>query len=142
MYGKILVAFDGTDGARAALAEGVELTRAGGATLTLVRCTGAFERAPETLEVQPADPEEEAKAISAMREAIADLPGGGDAELRAIDGHPPSAILSVAEEVGADLIVTGSRGRAMLPQAVLGRVSSALVSNAPCDVLVVQPRAG
>jgi nucleotide-binding universal stress UspA family protein len=140
VYTNILVAYDGTDGARAALAEAAELKRAGGATLTLVHCTGDFERAPETLEPRAADPDAEASAISSMREAIEAVPEAKDAQLRAVDGHPPSAILAVAEEIGADLIVTGSRGRAMLPQAVLGRVSSALVSNSPCDVLVVQPR--
>ncbi len=140
MYTNILVAFDGTDGARAALAKAVELERAGGGELTLVRCTGEFETSPEMLEVQPADPQAEAEAIGSLREAVSALPEAKDARLRAIDGHPPSAILAVAEEIGADLIVTGSRGRAILPQAVIGRVSSALVSNSPCDVLVVQPR--
>jgi nucleotide-binding universal stress UspA family protein len=140
VYTNILVAFDGSEGAHAALAEAVELERAGAGTLTLVRCTGEFERAPETRGAEPADPEAEAAAISSLREVVSTLPGPKDARLRAVDGHPPSAILAVAEEIGADLIVTGSRGRAMMPQAVLGRVSSALVSNAPCDVLVVQPR--
>jgi nucleotide-binding universal stress UspA family protein len=138
MYRKILVAYDGSDGATAALAEAAEIARSGGGSLTVAQCTGGFESAPQTLELSAPDPEEERRALAALREATAGL--DGEPELRVVEGHPPRALLGVAEEIGADLVVTGSRGRAVMPQAVLGRVSSGLVSNAPCDVLVVQPR--
>jgi nucleotide-binding universal stress UspA family protein len=54
-------------------------------------------------------------------------------------GDPVAAIIGAADDIHADLIVTGSRGRATVPEAVLGRVTSAVVSNSPCDVLVVHP---
>jgi len=142
VYQNILVAFDGSDGANAALSEAAELGRASGGSLTIARCAGSFQPDPNSREPEESDPELEATALASMEQASADLAGGLEPRLRVVAGHPPRALLAVAEEIGADLIVTGSRGRAMMPQAVLGRVSSALVSNAPCDVLVVQPRTG
>jgi nucleotide-binding universal stress UspA family protein len=58
---------------------------------------------------------------------------------RVVTGDPVRGIVGAPEQVHADLIVVGSRGRAMMPEAVLGRVSSSVVSNSPCDVLVVHP---
>jgi nucleotide-binding universal stress UspA family protein len=47
--------------------------------------------------------------------------------------------VTVAEDIGADLIVTGSRRRGALASAVLGSISSEILHSAPCDVLVVHP---
>lgn len=138
-YGKIVVAFDGSDGADAALRRAATLAAESDAILTVVYCTGRFQREPRAVAIEP-DPAASEAALASMRKALAGK-GLPDSELRVVDGNPPAAILAVAEEVGAELIVTGSRGPALMPQAVLGRVSSTLVSNAPCDVLVVQPDA-
>ncbi|HZY92082.1 MAG TPA: universal stress protein [Thermoplasmata archaeon] len=48
------------------------------------------------------------------------------------------AILGVAETVGADLIVTGTRGRTPSQRIVVGSVASALVEYGGCAVLVVR----
>jgi nucleotide-binding universal stress UspA family protein len=49
-----------------------------------------------------------------------------------------SAILpGIAEELAADLIVVGTRGRGPLAAAILGSVSSAAISHGPCPVVVV-----
>lgn len=59
-------------------------------------------------------------------------------------GHPvpakgAEAVLDVASEVGADLIVVGSHGYGPVGRLVHGSVSSAIVHHAPCSVLVVRP---
>jgi nucleotide-binding universal stress UspA family protein len=56
-----------------------------------------------------------------------------------IGGPPASGILTVAEDIGADLIATGSRGRGAITSAVLGSVSTEILHGAHCDVLVVHP---
>jgi nucleotide-binding universal stress UspA family protein len=56
-----------------------------------------------------------------------------------VGGPAGKAILTVADDIEADLIVTGSRGRGRVARAVLGSVSSEIVQRAPCDVLVVHP---
>src|SRR6476619_626609 len=140
-YRKLLVAFDGSDGARTALAKAAALGRAWDAELVLAQCTGAFEPGPGGVVEPPADPAGAEAALAGLKEAIAALPDPPPHELRVVEGHPPEALLALAEEVGADLVITGSRGKALLRQAALGRVSSTLVSHAACDVLVVQPEA-
>ena len=53
------------------------------------------------------------------------------------DGRPAARISQVAEETGADLIVTGARGLSNLTAMVLGSVSQRLASTAPVSCLTV-----
>jgi nucleotide-binding universal stress UspA family protein len=62
-------------------------------------------------------------------------------ESRVLEGDPRAAIVQLAHEWGADLIVTGARGLGALATAVLGSVSLGIARHAPCAVLVVHPNA-
>lgn len=53
-------------------------------------------------------------------------------------GDPADALIHVANDQQVGLIVVGTRGLGALKRLVLGSVSSKLVSEAPCDVLVVR----
>jgi nucleotide-binding universal stress UspA family protein len=48
-------------------------------------------------------------------------------------------VVSLAEELGVDLIVVGSRSRDRLRRALMGSVSGSIVRNARCPVLGVRP---
>jgi nucleotide-binding universal stress UspA family protein len=137
LYRNIVVAYDGGAGAQAALQSAVALAAASGGAILLVHATGHLEYAAEG--VVEEDPAVESSARTGLERAAEELEEV-KAETRVIHGSPIAGIIGAAEEIGADLIVCGSRGRAMMPQAVLGRVTSGVVSNAPCDVLVVQPK--
>lgn len=65
------------------------------------------------------------------------------AEARTVDepGSPWRAVRRVAEEIGADVVVCGTRGQGGLSRAVVGSTSSALLQHAGRPVLVV-PEAG
>ncbi|MET0666714.1 MAG: universal stress protein [Acidimicrobiales bacterium] len=67
--------------------------------------------------------------------AALDLPG---AETQVLMGEPATELGLFAQEVGATVLVVGSRGHGALKQAFLGSVSAHLVRNAPCPVLVVR----
>ncbi len=138
MYRNILVAYDGSDGARAALRSAVAMADSSGGTVHLVEATGHLERADQG--VVEGDPSAESSAHHTLDEA-ADHVEEVSTVTRVVRGDPVEGIVRAAEDVGADLIIVGSRGRAILPEAVLGRVSSGVVNKSPCDVLVVHPQA-
>ncbi len=55
-----------------------------------------------------------------------------------LEGYPADALVEYAQDVGADLIVVGSRGRGDLASLVLGSTSHRVVNQAPCDVLIAK----
>jgi nucleotide-binding universal stress UspA family protein len=54
-------------------------------------------------------------------------------------GEVDLEIVALAEELGVDLIVTGSRGLGGVRRALMGSVSDSVVRHAHCPVLVVRP---
>ena len=54
-------------------------------------------------------------------------------------GAVPLEIVALAEELGVDLIVMGSRGLGGVRRALVGSVSDSVVRHAHCPVLVVRP---
>lgn len=90
-------------------------------------------------------PEEFRQGLAADQTGLAQL---GAAErllkrmgVRAVTHLVPAsgaeAILDVADDVGADLVVVGSRGHGMGKRLLRGSVSTKVVHHAPCSVLVV-----
>lgn len=63
---------------------------------------------------------------------------GVQAETHASEHDPAEAIITVAKEVGADLIVVGSRGLSGIERFLLGSVSTKVASHAPCNVMIVR----
>lgn len=59
---------------------------------------------------------------------------------KAIVGHAEEVIINTAKEWGADLIVLGSHGYRGFQKFLLGSVSQAVASHAPCSVEVVRAR--
>lgn len=63
---------------------------------------------------------------------------GEDIEYLVIQGEPHEVITSVARERGADLIAMGTYGRKGLRRMIMGSVTSGVILDSPCDVLVVK----
>jgi nucleotide-binding universal stress UspA family protein len=53
-------------------------------------------------------------------------------------GIPETTIIDLAEELGAGLIVMGSRGLGGVRRALLGSISDSVVRHAHCPVMVVR----
>jgi nucleotide-binding universal stress UspA family protein len=66
--------------------------------------------------------------------------GGRVAQTHLRVGRADDQIVSLAEEMGAGLIVTGSRGQGSIKRALMGSVSSSVVYHAHCPVMVVRPQ--
>jgi nucleotide-binding universal stress UspA family protein len=64
--------------------------------------------------------------------------GGTVAQAHLRMGKADHAIVTLAEEIGAGLIVMGGRGRGGIRRALMGSVSDSVVRHAHCPVLVVR----
>ena len=145
MFASIVVGTDGSESAQEAVRQAVELAARLGATLRIV---SAYEPVPagrlrEEAEQVPADlqwminPREDVDA-TLRGAAEAALEGGIEAETYARQGDPADAILDVAEEQGADLIVVGNKGMTGARRFLLGSVPNRVSHHAPCSVLIIR----
>ena len=64
--------------------------------------------------------------------------GGVAARTYARQGDPADAILDVAEERGADLIVVGNKGMTGARRFLLGSVPNRVSHHAPCAVMIIR----
>lgn len=63
--------------------------------------------------------------------------GAGNVEERAIEGAPVDALVELANEVGADLLVVGNVGLNTIAGRLLGSVPANVARKAKSDVLIV-----
>jgi nucleotide-binding universal stress UspA family protein len=147
MYSAIVVGTDGSDTATEAVHHAVDLARLTGATIELV---SAYEPVPaERLRVEARDAPFDAQwAINPREEVDATLDSGAllarsvgvICNTYARQGDPADAILDVAEERSADLIVVGNKGRTGARRFLLGSVPNRVSHHAPCAVLIIRTR--
>ena len=151
LFDSIVVGTDGSDTAREAVRRAVDLARALGARVQVV---SADEPVAETAAAAPVAREDEAAAAAADAQwavtpragvdailddaAAAARAAGVEAEVHARQGSPADAILDVAEETGADLIVVGNKGMTGAERFLLGSVPNKVSHHAPCSVLIVR----
>jgi nucleotide-binding universal stress UspA family protein len=130
----IAVAYDDTEEAKAALARAEALALACRATIVLYTVSAPPTVVPGATGYTPAIAPEAGpivtKAVKAVDERLA-------ATGRALGGTPALTIAAACEEVGADLVVAGSRGYGPVMRVLIGSVSTQLLHKAPCPVLVV-----
>jgi nucleotide-binding universal stress UspA family protein len=145
MFSRIVVGTDGSETAKQAVREAAELAKNTGASLYVV---SAFDPVPqsrlreERLEA-PSDiehtvgPNEDVDAT--LAEAAQQVEDAG-VEVRtfARQGEPADAILDVAEEENADLIVVGNKGMTGAKRFLLGSVPNKVSHHAPSSVLIVR----
>lgn len=144
---KILLATDGSPEAERATSMAVTLSNGLGSELHVVRVGGVpsayygyseaemFGREYQILRAHEEEfvrerLDDEAEKVRAMGGEVAGMHGGA--------GSADAEILRLAEELGAGLVVLGSRGFGPLRRAVMGSVSSSVVRHAHCSVLVVR----
>ncbi len=130
---RILVGFDGSPAARRALERAAELVNGG----ELIVLSGAdVYAAPGPASPDVGAAEARKRILAEARELLAGK--GLEPQLREATGEPAHAIIEEAKQSGVDLIVVGTRGLNQAQRLMLGSVSTRVIHEAPCDVLVVR----
>jgi len=129
------VGFNGMAESQAALEEAARLAAKFGASLRVIAVATPVA-GMSAAAVAQAGAEAAPDFQAQLNGAVADLP----AELRALPvferGDPVGKLLEAAE-TGVDLLVLGSRGFGPVMRLLVGSVSSRVIRQAPCPVLVV-----
>ena len=143
-YRSVLVGTDGSEGAIRAVRHAAELAQAHGARLTVlsaflpdpVATAKAQEEAPEEIRWRITDAAAADEHAQAGRRVALDL-GVADVRARSEPGDAAEALVSAADDTGADVIVVGSKGMTSAARFLLGSVPNKVSHHAPCDVLIV-----
>jgi nucleotide-binding universal stress UspA family protein len=130
MYTTIVVGAHKSQTAQRAVAEAIELARTLGAHVHLV---SAYPK--DSGPIDGKDTPGRADAERSM-DALVLASGALEFTTHALPGDPAKAILSVARDVGADLIVVGNKGMKGKGR-FLGSVPNDVAHQAPCAVLIV-----
>jgi len=145
MFNVVVAGTDGSETAAKAVAEAAELcAKTGGRLLIVSAFTAVSQRQLEAEAAEaPADVQwmvharEEVEANLSEAQALAEERGVA-VETFARRGDPADAILDVAEEQGADLIVVGNKGMTGAKRFLLGSVPNKISHHAPCSVLIIR----
>lgn len=141
-FKRILVPHDFSDDAAAALDFAVELAKQLGGELHLVHAYRMPLEMFSPYGVAVPDsvmPEIREAAARHLKELAAKVKAEGLAvHVHLQEGPPADSIAEAAGELGADLIVMGTRGRTGLAHVVLGSVAERTVRSAPCPVLTLK----
>jgi len=144
----ILVATDGSEEAALSLTTAADLAKSNNSELHVayVFPTAVQRPFPNPILARPAD-EMEHELEEAMHQAQEFLDreveqvkaeGVTVADSHLVRGRPDREIVHLSEEIGAGLIVMGSRGLGGVRRALMGSVSDSVVRHAHCPVLIVR----
>ena len=145
MFGSIVVGTDGSSTAAEAVRQATELASSLGAKVYLVsayepvpegRLRDERQQVPEDLQWMVNPLEDVEDTLKAGATSLEDQ--GVDVETLAREGDPADAILDVAEEKNADLIVVGNKGMTGAKRFLLGSVPNKVSHHAPCSVMIIR----
>ena len=123
MFQRIVVGSDGSERAGKAVQHAAALAKAAGAEVHVVRAVPG----------PGGDPEGEAEqAADQLRDA------GVQVETHVVNDDPSEALISVAEQQDADLIVIGNKGMTGAQRFFLGSVPNDVGHHASCSVLIAR----
>src|SRR5437868_14069739 len=145
MFSSIVVGTDGSETANEAVRQATELASAVGASIHLVsafqpvgsqRLREERQQAPDDLQWMVNERED---VEATLRKASEQIQGAGvEVGTFSRQGDPADAILDVAEEQNADLIIVGNKGMTGAKRFLLGSVPNKVSHHAPCSLLIIR----
>lgn len=135
MFKKIMVAIDGSETAREALKEALNIATSYHGTLRIVYAIANSDGAD-----QPA-------ALEMLEDAKSTVVNGIEVETRVLQAEAEygltgitEAVAGAANEWDADLVVVGTANRRGLERLVIGSVAEQLIAKVDASILLVRPR--
>ena len=145
MFGSIVVGTDGSETAGEAVRQATELAKAVGSRINLVsafepvgnqRLREERQEVPEDIQWMVNEREDVEATLEAAKEQVE--AAGVEVETFSRQGDPADAILDVAEEQKADLIIVGNKGMTGAKRFLLGSVPNKVSHHAPCSVMIIR----
>lgn len=136
----IVLGYDASPSANAALAETIRLAPVLGADVCVVFGYYMSPYGGPAMEGESSDFRQQLERIGAQAvgRAVTDLEAAGLAvTVRLAEGRPADVLMEVAKEIGASMIVVGTVGESPISGALLGSVVLKLVQKSSCPLLVV-----
>ena len=145
MFTRIVVGTDGSETAAEAVRQAIDLAKLAGATLSIVSAYSPISerKVKDQQREAPADvqyeigPREDVNLVLDAAAAAA-RKDGIEVQTHPVEADPAEAILNVAEETKADLIVVGNKGMTGARRFLLGSVPNNVSHHAPCSVIIVR----
>jgi nucleotide-binding universal stress UspA family protein len=145
VFTRIVVGTDGSDTAAEAVRQAIDLAKLSSAQLSIVsayepvskrRVEGEQLDAPADVQYEIGPREDvnlvlDAAAATARKEGV-------EVQTHPVQADPAEAILNVAEETKADLIVVGNKGMTGARRFLLSSVPNNVSHHAPCSVIIVR----
>src|SRR3712207_4142854 len=135
---KILLATDGSREAELAATTAVDLANSTNSELHVIHVGELLPTLLAQTEVEPAQLEREAQQLLDEQVRGIEEAGGTVKEAHLRLGRADEEIVDLAQDIGAGMIVMGSRGRGRIRRALMGGVSDSVVRHAHCPVTIVR----
>jgi nucleotide-binding universal stress UspA family protein len=145
LFGSMVVGTDGSETASEAVRQAAELAGRLGAKVHLVsayepvsegRLREERQQVPGELQWMVNPREDVNQTLEGAAEGL--RAKGVEVETHAREGDPADAILDVAEEQEADLIIVGNKGMTGAKRFLLGSVPNKVSHHAPCSVMIIR----
>jgi nucleotide-binding universal stress UspA family protein len=145
VFTRIVVGTDGSETASEAVRRAIDLAKLAGAQLSIVsayepvskrRVEGEQLQAPADVQHE-INPREDVNLVLDAAAAIAKQEGI-EVQTHPVQADPADALLNVAEETNADLIVVGNKGMTGARRFLLSSVPNNVSHHAPCSVMIVR----
>ena len=143
-FKSVVVATDGSKYSAAAASEAIGIAKRNNAKLTVLAVVPADIAMPTDIDFAAiqrekiADQDLQAAEKNARAVKDAAQKAGVEAQAFVMSGKPADAIIEIAKDKSADLVVVGSHGRTGLDRLLMGSVAERVIVLASCAVLVVK----